>query len=216
MATKKIEIQDHQGNVYHPHTSADIVFMSDGTKAQDNIETNKNNITKLQNNQGPLTNLKTTNKSNLVNAINEVFQNVSNGKSSIATAITGKGVAASSNDSFSTLASKIGQISTGKKWAKGSFTFDYANRITNTKSFSINCDFVPTMFFIKLDNIYCARTVAANALISNLFSTTINEDEEFYARFRVTNLSKTNFTITFEDNYMNFNLRDGLTWYAFE
>ena len=57
--------------------------------------------------------LLTTEKTNLVTAINELFTSASNGKSSIATAITGKGVTASSSDSFSTLATKIGQIPTG-------------------------------------------------------------------------------------------------------
>ena len=37
MATKKIEIQDHQGNVYYPHTTVDVVFMKDGRKAEDVI-----------------------------------------------------------------------------------------------------------------------------------------------------------------------------------
>ena len=87
MATKKIEIQDHQGNVYHPHTDANVVYMPDGKTVKEALESLK--------------------------------LSVSNGKSSIATAITGKGVAASSNDSFSTLATKIGKISTGKKWATG-------------------------------------------------------------------------------------------------
>lgn len=87
MATKKIEIQDHQGNVYHPHTDANVVYMPDGKTVKEALESLK--------------------------------LSVSNGKSSIATAITGKGVAASGNDSFSTLSTKIGQISTGKKWATG-------------------------------------------------------------------------------------------------
>ncbi len=87
MATKKIEIQDHQGNVYHPHTDANVVYMPDGKTVKEALESLK--------------------------------LSVSNGKSSIATAITGKGVAASGNDSFSTLSTKIGQISTGKKWASG-------------------------------------------------------------------------------------------------
>ncbi|MFR0018674.1 MAG: hypothetical protein ACLRU3_01835 [Paraclostridium sp.] len=43
-------------------------------------------------------------------ALNELFQNVDNGKSSIATAIVGKGVEASKEDSFPTLANKISSI----------------------------------------------------------------------------------------------------------
>jgi hypothetical protein len=52
-------------------------------------------------------------------ALKELFTNVSNGKTSIATSITDKGVSASGGDTFATLASKIRQISTGKKWATG-------------------------------------------------------------------------------------------------
>ena len=44
---------------------------------------------------------------------NEAFQSASDGKTKIATAITGKGVAASSSDTFDSLATKISSISTG-------------------------------------------------------------------------------------------------------
>lgn len=47
---------------------------------------------------------------NVEGALKELFQNVSNGKSSIAQAITAKGVPASASDSFATLANKISQI----------------------------------------------------------------------------------------------------------
>lgn len=59
---------------------------------------------------GQLADLRTSSKGNIVNAINELFTNVSSGKSSIAAAITGKGVEASGNDTFVQLADKIGQI----------------------------------------------------------------------------------------------------------
>ena len=47
---------------------------------------------------------------NVEGALSELFQNVSSGKSSIAQAITAKGVPASENDNFNTLANKISQI----------------------------------------------------------------------------------------------------------
>ncbi|MGG6309778.1 hypothetical protein [Paenibacillus macerans] len=62
---------------------------------------------------GPLPELLTTAKGNMVEAVNELFTNVSNGKTSVAAAITGKGVAASGSDTFAVLAEKIGQISSG-------------------------------------------------------------------------------------------------------
>ena len=54
--------------------------------------------------------LKTT-AQDVKGAINEVFQNVSNGKQLIATAITGKGINTSSDDTFQTMATNIGKIS---------------------------------------------------------------------------------------------------------
>ena len=103
MTIKKVEIQDYNGDVYYPHTSANVVFMSDASKLEDAV-------TQLKTNNGDLATLATTNKTNFVSAINELFQNVSSGKSSIATAITDKGVVASGDDTFPVLASKIGQI----------------------------------------------------------------------------------------------------------
>ena len=50
---------------------------------------------------------------NVEGALSELFQSASNGKGLIATAITGKGVDASSSDTFEQLATKIQQISGG-------------------------------------------------------------------------------------------------------
>lgn len=44
MAIKKIEIQDHQGNIYHPHTDAKVVFTSDGKTVEESIESLKSNV----------------------------------------------------------------------------------------------------------------------------------------------------------------------------
>ena len=49
---------------------------------------------------------------NAASEINSLKSSVSSGKQSVANAITGKGVSASQNDSFATLASKISQIQT--------------------------------------------------------------------------------------------------------
>ena len=51
---------------------------------------------------------------NVKAGMEELFTSVSNGKKSIATAITGKGVQASSNDTHQQLATKIGEIETFK------------------------------------------------------------------------------------------------------
>lgn len=50
---------------------------------------------------------------NVQNAIDELFQSVSEGKSLIAAAVTDKGVETAATDSFATMAGNIGQISGG-------------------------------------------------------------------------------------------------------
>ncbi|MBU5485260.1 hypothetical protein KQI86_13030 [Clostridium sp. MSJ-11] len=70
-----------------------------------------------------------TTKKNLKGAINEVFQFANEGKKSISTAVTAKGVPASPSDTFPTLANKIGQIETGygvgKKIPASSLQFNF-------------------------------------------------------------------------------------------
>lgn len=61
----------------------------------------------------------------------DLFQSVANGKNSIASAISGKGVAASGSDDFETLSAKIRQISTGIQVAGGQFADGYARTISN-------------------------------------------------------------------------------------
>ena len=71
---------------------------------------------------GTKSNLRTSVKSDLVSAINELFQSANDGKNAIASAVSGKGIPATGSDTFVQLASKIGQINTGRKFAAGTFT----------------------------------------------------------------------------------------------
>ena len=50
---------------------------------------------------------------NVQGAIDQLFTSVSNGKSQIASAITGMGVSTSASDSFAQMATNIGNIETG-------------------------------------------------------------------------------------------------------
>ena len=61
---------------------------------------------------GDLTELETTDKTSVVDAINELFTSVSDGKSAIAAAITDKGVPTAATDSFADMADNIGDIQT--------------------------------------------------------------------------------------------------------
>ncbi len=91
---------------------------------------------------GDKTKLLTTDKTTIVAAINEAFQSASDGKTRIANAVTAKGVAASPSDTFPTLATKIGQISTGKKMVVINFT-------TTGSTYTIaGLSFTPSLFLV--------------------------------------------------------------------
>lgn len=96
-ATSRLVIKDSTGRakVTAPSVADDIALKST-----------------VDNAVGDLSTLQTTDKSNVVKAINELFTNVSNGRNTVAAAITGKGVPASGSDTFAQLAAKIGQIKT--------------------------------------------------------------------------------------------------------
>lgn len=78
----------------------------------DNGEISAYDDAEIRNVIGTLNNLTTTDKTSLVDAINEVFTSVSNGKSLIASAITDKGVTTSNDATFQTMANNISSITT--------------------------------------------------------------------------------------------------------
>lgn len=95
---------------------------------------------------GTLSSLLTTAKGNAVAAINELFTSASNGKTSIAAAITGKGVPASGSDTFPVLAQKIGQIVTGRRFASGPLP----DMAANTGNIVVSgLGFVPRIVIVK-------------------------------------------------------------------
>lgn len=127
------DIADSKAPKSHTHNASDIEGLSmnakdinydnktsglTSTKAQGAIDeihdkaksalskanANETSILTLGNQDGDLSKLKTTDKTSLTNAINEVFQNANNGKNIVATAI---GTPLSSNDTFSVMGSKI-------------------------------------------------------------------------------------------------------------
>ena len=95
---------------------------------------------------GDKSTLLTTNKNTIVEAINELFTFANDGKTQIANAITAKGVSASPTETFASLAEKIGQISTGKKWASGTI-----NPYTPKTTITVNdLSFTPSIIIIQL------------------------------------------------------------------
>lgn len=89
----------------------DNTTSTDKTWSSKKIDEQLNNIANQlgKNEDDSFKELETTDKT-IIGAINEVFQNASNGKTLIAQAITGKGINATSNDTWEELATKISQI----------------------------------------------------------------------------------------------------------
>lgn len=145
---------------------------------------------------------------------NEAFQFASNGKQLIATAITGKGISASGNDTFSILAEKIDGITVsslgGKRWAMG-------NSILNDVKISLvgkahnayttdvsNLNFVPETIICKtVDRVYSDR-------FSYFIYTKLNDDKihmvqaqnsiEQYTYFDIIPSSNENINLIFRSN----------------
>ncbi|WP_242950747.1 hypothetical protein [Clostridium botulinum] len=111
------------------------------------ISTLKSDLANITTKQGELKNLKTTNKTNLVNAVNELFTNASNGKqnwvdvigspllntdnfstlkyktrilkNTFASNLTAKGQSSSETESLQSLIDKVAYINTGKRFITG-------------------------------------------------------------------------------------------------
>ncbi|WP_218966742.1 phage tail protein [Paenibacillus sp. LK1] len=111
-----------------------------------------------------------------------LFQSVSDGKTAIAAAITGKGVAASGSDTFPQLATKIGQISTGPKYATGT---------VNSSSTTANWFFTPgnaqfaaayvqvTGLSFRPDRIILKPTAANNVYMVVTYDNSLGTDPTF-------------------------------------
>ena len=77
---------------------------------------------------GTLSSLQTTAKTNVVSAINEVFQSGVSAKQGIVDAINAMGGSASTSDTWAILSAKIRAIKTGKKYVMGTFLTDNLGR----------------------------------------------------------------------------------------
>lgn len=94
---------------------------------------------KGENEVGELGSLFTDSKTDIVSAINELFQSVSDGKNLIATAITDKGIFTNGGETFPSLAYRIGQIITDSKRSKTKLnvTAPYTHTITLTNPIAV-------------------------------------------------------------------------------
>lgn len=92
----------------------EVITKEDLNTIEEGIYKNSSSLNNIANEigvdeQNNFVELNTTDKT-IIGAINEVFQSASNGKSLIANAITGKGIATSSDSTFQTMATNISNI----------------------------------------------------------------------------------------------------------
>ena len=142
----------NQGNILNQNIASlnqDITsFNQDISNLSSNISNAFSQIDTLGSQIGDLPNLQTSNKENLVAAINETFTSASNGKQIIATAITGMGVDTSASDTYQTMANNIQSIETGVKRMVANDTSivptgTYANNTYYNTSFGVLISYAP-------------------------------------------------------------------------
>lgn len=120
----------------HTHTKSQI------TDFPSSLPANGGNSTTVNNHTASGTPA-TAEKTDIIKMINELFQNVNNGKNSVYSAIVDKGTTPASKD-FTDLVAGINAISTGKKWASGTFN------PTASQSYLVNnLGFKPSLVVIR-------------------------------------------------------------------
>ncbi|MFC6038437.1 hypothetical protein ACFPYN_03110 [Paenisporosarcina macmurdoensis] len=144
---------------------------------------------------------------NLEAAMLELFTFANNGKTSIANAVNAKGVPATSADTFPTLATKIGQITTGdKKFATGTVTIPLYSGVFTVSGLT----FKPKIVIIF-------PTGTSDPLVHTLYIEPQTSTEVFYAGSNI----KKSLGSTYYVNTGGFKLEcsfyaSNFTWLAFE
>lgn len=157
--------------------------------------------------------LVTSEKTNLVTAINELFTNVSDGKNTIASAITDKGVTASGSDTFATMATKIRNITTGVRYASGSTT---GATIAATLGWEAKLIVVKgTNGFWVFKKSQWSTTYPSGYTTATSYYNTIHTDPNYNAAYQGS------WAGTWDANGFSLTVPDGayggtLTWYAYE
>lgn len=136
----------------------------------------------------------------------ELFQSVANGKQAIATAISGKGIAASGSDEFAVLAQKIGQIETGLKILSGTLPTYQDRSITNLP-------FAPKALFMYLSVDTTVNDRAYAYGYAGAWLTPTNTVQ--YSRYLEVNINNSSYRssnlrdVEFGSNYVNFLISGG-------
>jgi hypothetical protein len=135
---------------------------------------------------------------NVRTAMQNLFQYANDGKTAVANAVTAKGVSASPTDTFSVLATKIGQINTGKRIATGSVSLSGSTATVNNLSFKPS----QVIFYLVTsvsDTMYGKGCVAKGSYFEHpqLYFTNYNSAEPSTVGISNLTFSDTGFVATF-------------------
>ena len=146
----------------------------------------------------------TTIQCNAASEINSLKSSVSSGKTQVANAIAGKGVSASQNDSFATLASKINQIPTITQTQQNILNFSKTYRPSDS-SYTITEISVPTMYLSNTNYYPKYKYIASTGIIKHTPSSGINS---FYLEWDwdISEYSAAGVRLQFEYYYSDSNL----------
>ncbi|WP_236883715.1 phage tail protein [Clostridium botulinum] len=139
--------------------TGDVVLTASDIKTENGqtVEVQLADITTLTGNKD---NLKTTNKTNLVSAINEVFTSGNNVKINTVDALLqlDKSLQITKESKWEDIIKNISKISTGKKWAQGTANVNYygpevgifmeSNYPLSSASVNTNCGFKPSIVIL--------------------------------------------------------------------
>lgn len=168
---------DLAATAVQPETEA-----ADIATAKSGAETTAKNYTDGK--TGTLSSLYTTAKTNLVAAINELFQSASDGKSAIAAAITGMGVPAAESNTWAQLATKIGQIRSG--WIQP--------RITNGESVTPTGTYATSTYYNTTFGVKVSYTAGGDVIITMKGGTSTGYEKlYFYAASLPSGVTLTNY-----------------------
>lgn len=118
---KKVILKDTMsGDQLFPATSIDSLYNTDGTKWTPPTIPSPLNADQLQGHEASYFGT-ATQYTELSSKYDQLFQSVSNGKSLIASAITGKGISTASDATFQQMATNIGNIETGPEMCNVTF-----------------------------------------------------------------------------------------------
>lgn len=204
--TKLTGIATGANNYTHPTTHPASMITTDevGVSVQ-------SKLTSINTQMGDKANNVDTNRFTLAKdvtgAVNELFTNVSNGKQLVGTAITGvdNSVTIPTEPSFNDLATAIGNISTGKKWASGEHNFlASGSTIISITGFIPNVIIISAPFGGKPTTLYI-RDWEYSTLVN------INSSSYNYNSFVIENVTNNSFNIR-----QSFGAIGIVNWIAFE